>query len=885
MEITKTQKKIEKVTNKTHFKARHKLFLCFVILTTVSFLCVNSVSAWWDTDYGNRKTIYIDGGNSMLSDFTVLINVSYDSNMQTDFDDLRFINGSCTSGGTTQIYHEFDKRVDSNSALVWIKIPQLQIGTNQICMYYGNSGVSNGEDKNNTWDRNYKGVYHLTEGSGTHIEDSKGGGNGTLSASGVTWNTTGFIGNSLLFDGAANTGTFLNISNNTNARFQHPDVTFEIFGSPNSDIGNYDSLLSSGDGTPGATDFYWSYATSGGVRYGNDIAGWNGNFSVQLGNISYFAMAYQSGNFVFRLNNDSNTSAQTQTLNANSGLYVGQGFGIGGSGYSWSGTLDEVRISNVQRNNDWMSRSYDNLFYQDRATFGSEELSGAAVINSVTYNSTTYEMFNEGFTVNVTYDNVVFTSISANLSYNGTTYVGTVKGTGSNILFSTNLDIGVDNTGNRSFNWTVYVSNATASGYTSSLNYNQTIEKILFELCNSTSTSRYLNISFLNEADSTRINATVTSSTWTYDLNDATLNKTYIFSNATQNWEYNFCFMPLDRTINVIPSFSYKQGTDYPQRTWNPGLKSYTNGTANQTLYLLGSTGNSVTFQVLNPSNQQLSGVSVVGTTSIGGVSTIIAQGTTDSSGSINFWLNPEVSHTFNFSRTGFTTQSLTLTPTEDSYSIVMGGSTAEQITDYSRGITLSIKPDTTFELNNDTTYNFNMTLSSSYWSVSDFGFTLSSQNGTQLGFVNSGSGSGTVSLNLDTVNYTRIVMDYYYTINSTNITLTTSWNVFNTGFTQWSISNFFTDLNTYLDTDMFGLDDFGRHLIVYLILFISIGAMSYKYGLTSPIAVVTMVFGIIYMFDVVIGLLPTPIEVIPNFFTFVAGLIMTVVIIRRVIT
>jgi len=505
-------------------------------------------------------------------------------------------------------------------------------------------------------------------------------------------------------------------------------------------------------------------------------------------------------------------------------------------------------------------------------------------VNSQTYNTTTYETSTENFIINFTYNSTIYTSITGTFYYNGTSYAGTKVGTGDNLVYKRELPINSSYSPKVTFNWEFSLTNSTETYVVNSSIQTQIVGTPLFELCNSTSTSRYLNISFADETDSSRINATVTTSTWTYYLNDVTLNKTYSFSNATQNWEYNFCFLPLDRTINVIPSFSYKQGTDYPQRTWNPGLKSYTNGTANQTLYLLSDDdGRSITFQVVNPANEVLSNVLVVGTTSIGGVSTIVARGTTDSAGTITFWLNPDVSHTFNFSRTGFTTQTETIIPTQTNYIITMGEVSTILVTDYSLRMNISLEPSKDTQLYNDTTYNFNMSITSGYWTLEGFGFSLRLSNGTTLDSVSSSANGGMVSINLDTLNYSRIIMEYNWTVNGTTLIRRTSWNVFNTGYTQWSIGTFFTDLNTYLNTDMFGLDDFGRTLIVYFILFLSIGIMSYRYGLVSPMAITTMVFGVIYFFDVVTNILPSPLGAIPNFFTWITGSILAVVIIREV--
>jgi hypothetical protein len=58
---------------------------------------------------------------------------------------------------------------------------------------------------------------------------------------------------------------------------------------------------------------------------------------------------------------------------------------------------------------------------------------------------------------------------------------------------------------------------------------------------------------------------------------------------------------------------------------------------------------------------------------------------------------------------------------------------------------------------------------------------------------------------------------------------------------------------------------------------------MSYKYGATSPIGVMAIVFGIIFFFDVAVGLLPSPVSAIPHFPTFISAIILGALIIKEV--
>lgn len=95
---------------------------------------------WWDGDYEYRKEIILTGGASgAQTDYQLLLNITYDDDMQADFDDLRFTND------TIEINAWLENKTDSNYANVWIEFPTTPVnGVNQTYyMYYGNNSVSN----------------------------------------------------------------------------------------------------------------------------------------------------------------------------------------------------------------------------------------------------------------------------------------------------------------------------------------------------------------------------------------------------------------------------------------------------------------------------------------------------------------------------------------------------------------------------------------------------------------------------------------------------------------------------------------------------------------------------------------------------------------------
>lgn len=491
------------------------------------------------------------------------------------------------------------------------------------------------------------------------------------------------------------------------------------------------------------------------------------------------------------------------------------------------------------------------------------------------YNSSAYETASETFIVNITANGSQ--TLSANLIYDGDSYSTTKTGDNYNALFSKTLDIPTG-LGNNTFYWNI----SYGSSITNTSSNLQDVFETRYSICNATYPVPFLNVSFRDEDDSSRINATIPSSSFVYYLGSGSVNKTYTYSYNIQEWNYTFCATP-NRTFYVLPYIQYNNEEEsYPQRIWSPAIQTYTNSLTQQILYLLSSSdGIYVTLQVVNSADSVIEGVEVEVTREVDGVDTVVGTGTTGADGLVTFWLNPDFSHTFTFTKEGYTTYTTSFTPTQSSYTITLVGTTSPTGYDYTKGISYSINPKSG-ELYNGTTYNFNYTLSSDYYTVTEFGFVLKLSNGTILQSTSDSSNGGFVNLNQNTGNYSRIVMNYYYVVNSTYINYTTYWNVLNTDNTEWSIKHFFTDLNAYLDSGLFGIDNFGRYLIIFLVLFISVGVVSFKFGLTSPLSISSMIFAIVFFFDVVVELLPTPIRAIPHSLTYLSLLILIVLIIKE---
>ena len=128
---------------------------------------------WFDERFEYRKTINIsNAGSSDLINFPIYLNLSYDSKMQSDFDDILFTSGECSFANSSQLNFELDNYSSSINAHIWINVLNISASGAQICMYYGNSTISSLENISQVWNSDYVGVWHFEEKGTVDREDS-----------------------------------------------------------------------------------------------------------------------------------------------------------------------------------------------------------------------------------------------------------------------------------------------------------------------------------------------------------------------------------------------------------------------------------------------------------------------------------------------------------------------------------------------------------------------------------------------------------------------------------------------------------------------------------------------------------------------------------------
>lgn len=120
--------------------------------------------AWWNSSWSKCQNITIQAPTGPLDNYPLFVNITYDSDMQTDFDDIRFVNDGCGCSGT-ELSADLEKKQDSVYAETWVELDSWTASMN-ISIYYGNGGVADNWDPINAY-TDFDTVWYLNETQNT----------------------------------------------------------------------------------------------------------------------------------------------------------------------------------------------------------------------------------------------------------------------------------------------------------------------------------------------------------------------------------------------------------------------------------------------------------------------------------------------------------------------------------------------------------------------------------------------------------------------------------------------------------------------------------------------------------------------------------------------
>ena len=305
--------------------------------------------------------------SSNLIDFPVLVRLNGSridySKTNDDGSNIRFYD----SDNTTPLSYEIEKWDETGESLVWVKVPQIDAGsdTDHIFMYYGNMSLTDAQNPEDVWNSNYIGVYHMNSLVDGYTQDSSSLNKHAMNF-GASSNTTGQIGGSFYFNPSdvmtMGHGNYLPIGNSA--------VTACGWISQAS-IGNEFFF---GYGNDGAGSGFFIGTDSDSKIYAGSFNGttYNSRGATTLSPNTwyYICQAYAPGNYLIYLNGAQDGSKNTN-FNLN-GRQTRIGSNANQSNFLYQGHVDELRISNIKRSADWINAEYASMA-GNLITYGTEE--------------------------------------------------------------------------------------------------------------------------------------------------------------------------------------------------------------------------------------------------------------------------------------------------------------------------------------------------------------------------------------------------------------------------------------------------------------------------------------------------------------------------------
>lgn len=360
------------------------------LILATAMLCACATADTLDASAFSKKlqiTFPGYGSQETLTDFPVLVKLSGAN--QFDY-------SKCASGGSdirfaladgTLLSHEIDTWDDNGTSLVWVKVPELAVGT-VIYAYYGSRGMLPTVDPADVWSNGFVGVWHLgSTGNQTQADSSRNGldmlchnydlKNVNLSASGMIGGSVGFNTADGYYVNGARHGGGLYCQDPNSVLSDFSDSTFEAWLCPtNAPGGNVAILAARSNNTTGAYYVYMTPALKPAMNlYPEDgTTKYISSFSKAMTNDDWTYMALSrsgvTGNICGYLDGSSalNVTSATGPYNKHAGAVVignnsakleGWGNYYVNSNVQFPGYIDEVRISSVVRSANWQQATYD----------------------------------------------------------------------------------------------------------------------------------------------------------------------------------------------------------------------------------------------------------------------------------------------------------------------------------------------------------------------------------------------------------------------------------------------------------------------------------------------------------------------------------------------
>ncbi|MFB6344905.1 MAG: DUF2341 domain-containing protein [bacterium] len=386
------------------------LRLTFIVLISLCLFFTGSpVQAnWWNYKWKSKRLVTIDPGdiNSAEDSVPLMINIGTTSGKNaTDLSDV--LNESLSSGEDIRLINQAETGVldyeierwdstGSDSTILWVRSPDISAtGGDTFYLYYNNldNSANDAQDTSGVWGSGYKVVHHFNDtGSQTRTASDRYN-NDANPSGGVKKGPTSVAGRSDKFNGS---GQYDSISGDASHTISGK-ITIEMlirgdaFGGNNvilkDDYGNaYDVELTTEKNMGNTNNVVM-------CRYnGNEHSTFNYG-SLNTGKWYYVVCQNTASAIKAYINGGKVDEAGDVSLSGSGSLY----FSDYDSGYDFDGSLDEVRISDTVRSENYIAIQ-DTAIRDNLLSYGTEQFvpdDTRPVIKSYSVNSSKSTYFYE----------------------------------------------------------------------------------------------------------------------------------------------------------------------------------------------------------------------------------------------------------------------------------------------------------------------------------------------------------------------------------------------------------------------------------------------------------------------------------------------------------
>ena len=333
--------------------------------------------SWLISGWKYRKKITVQDAyvDSDLADFPAYVFIDADADFhetRADGHDIRFT----LSDGKALLKYEREHWAGGNgspaTAHFWVKVPSvLASGGAVIYVYYGNPNAGDGQDAPNVWDANFKGVWHMKDKTASTIADSTGVNDGTKKAANEPLEADGKVYKGQDFDG----DDYADCGNDESLRPNYFTVVAWIKQDAPSGHDTITVFSYYFDGYWCATYF------DGFTFYLKFTDGDDGDYNLARGTLAigkwhHVVFTYDGTHKRIYADGKEIWSKERPGILSYSGasLRLGKSSHAEGSGYPFTGIIDEVRISDIARTDAWLKFGYHNINEADNEiAWGIEE--------------------------------------------------------------------------------------------------------------------------------------------------------------------------------------------------------------------------------------------------------------------------------------------------------------------------------------------------------------------------------------------------------------------------------------------------------------------------------------------------------------------------------